>query len=138
MKEKEVERIQKALEAELEKLIDAFGYGKQLTVEYEPHENIKHFLGEDAIISGECDVEANVLRIWRTGGLKPAIQTLVHEYFEGFLEPLYGTHTDAYNTIVPAIMKAYGEAFSRVAYRSKEKLINTMVAFWMKTKKEEK
>ena len=128
-------QIEAELQKELEALIQAFGAGRELTIVYDPRDRIENFYGDQRYCGGEFREDTNELVIHRKT-LNDAIETLVHEYMEAMLEPLYGNHVDSFNIIVPEIMKAYGKAFSKRQYKTKEKLINVMVRLWLKKRKE--
>lgn len=125
------QKIKAELEKELEALVQAFGQGRELTVRYEPRNRIADFYDEERHVGGEYREDTKELIVHRTT-LDGAIETLTHEFFEYLLEPLYGDHVDAFNIIVPDILKAYGKAFSKMQYKKKETVIALLTKVWLK------
>lgn len=123
--------IEKMLDAELKSLKDVFGC-KELSLVYAP-ETTKEHLYSKAGTAGEVNEMTQTIHIYVKDPVS-AMHVLIHEFFEYMLEPLYGTHVDAFNIIVPritkAIMDAYGEVFNKAHYKRKEKLIENLVQFW--------
>jgi len=109
--------IKQALDAELERLVEKYGFGKELHVVWMPTaEGIAEMFGERKELSGEV-VGTKVIVYEHT--LERALRTLTHEFFEYILHK---------NLVRPYLNLIEGleHAYQKSMYENKEAFIEVL------------
>lgn len=144
-KQKEIED---KLRTELDELIEFFGFGRELTVIYDPPpKKRKNDAGQEVLIYGEYDPGLSILYVYRQGRFTDILQTLTHEFMEYMFLPLYEAPMDSANVmqemllnsltrVVKDAIEASGRVLSESHYRNKERLINVFTKVWIKRRQE--
>ena len=139
----EEKKIEDKLRKDLDNLIDFFGFGRELTVVYDPPpKKRKNDVGQEVLVYGEFDDGIGVLYVYRQGRYETIRQTLVHEYFEYMILPLYEapiqsanmiseTLLDSLTRVIKDVIEGSGKVLSEAHYRNKDRLINVLTKIWL-------
>jgi len=125
-------RLQKKiLERELKRLVEKYGRGKELDLEWIPQRIERYYstMGMIQELKGELVREEAVIKVY-TEDLEEALDVVVHEFFEYIFDQLLHPIDILFNEVT----KGYKRAFNRIRYKDKESIIKLLV----KIEKEER